>query len=121
MTATYSMALGIEFWQEYGKNCVALEDLKIILTSRIKQRWCLDKLDKYSTYPKYNLLRSQVIKYIKEWDLYEIRIKNIRFLGDIFDNVFWIFTAAKKQRNKLPKSEFIRANNFKNRFRESRL
>ena len=105
----------IEFWPENPSNSSAIEDLKKLLNKK-EQKWYLSKLEKYEQYPEKQLYRSKIIKKIQNWRLKEIRIKNIRFLGDILQGKFWVFAIEKKQRGQLPQSAFQRAKNIRDKF-----
>lgn len=105
----------IEFWTENPSNSSVAKDLKKLLNKK-EQLWYLNKLAKYEQYSVNQLYRSEIIKKIKNWQLKEIRIKNIRFLGDILQDKFWIFTIERKQKGKLPQSAFQRANNIRDKF-----
>lgn len=109
----------IKIWPE-DPNGEIVSDLKKLVADKKQILWYLKKLKKYELYPKNNLFSSEVVKRIVNWPLYEIRIKNIRFLGDIIDEVFWIFTVEKKQRGKLPSSAFEKAKNIRNKFLKSK-
>lgn len=108
----------IDFWPEDHNNPI-FTDLYNLLGNKKDIGKYLDKLKTYEKYPIHKLFSSEKIKRIQNWPLHEIRIKQIRFLGDIFDDIFWIFTVEKKKGNKLPKSAFERADNIRNNFLES--
>ena len=105
----------IEFWPEDPDSPV-LRDLNNLLGNKKEIGKYLNKLETYEKYPKHKLFSSQKIKKIENWPLHEIKIKHIRFLGDLFDDVFWIFTIEKKQGDKLPRSAFQRAANIRDKF-----
>lgn len=104
--------MGIEFWSR-GQ---ALDDLKKF--DIVIQKQALARLERFNRLPVFNLIKSQTIKRIKGEGLQEIKIGQIRFLGLLYNSVFWIFTAEKKQKNKLSQKAFKRAKNIKNKFME---
>lgn len=105
----------IEIWPGDPRNEI-LSDLRKLLGNKKQIYWYLKKLEKYEQYPKHKLFSSEIVKRINNWPLHEIRIKHVRFLGSIIDEVFWIFTVEKKQKGKLPSSAFKKASNIRNKF-----
>lgn len=107
----------MNFWSENPDNNGAIKDLKKLCNKK-EIEWYLDKLKSFEKYLVKDLFKAEIIKRIQNWHLHEIRIKNIRFIGDIFDGIFQIFTVEKKEKRKLPESAFAKANNIKVKFIE---